>query len=438
MQEAFPLAFTQQNVLTFASMRGEDIALAPTVRVDRRLSERDVLHALGLVLRRQTALAYKLERAPGGVRQSGTSASEARVPIEFLAIDEPVPDKPHGGLDGAQSPAARRVVAALGKAPLDPFRGQMIRAGAIAWQDATELYFRVNHVVFDGWSARLLAMDFAHACAGDELAPLGWTQGDYALRQRTQWERGGNVRYTEFWRAELAGAKPIDVDAISTPVPGRDRSLHEVLFSVTRSRTLTVAARTWRLPPSGLLLGSVARAFQSLTGQDDIVMHSTVVDRSQRAMETIGCMMNPIFIRLRNLETPSSAAHATASALLRGMANQSGSGLIRPVSGGASGVSLARVHVEFDSYGETSSASADAADLGAPVPDYTYDRGDSGRPGLSDIEIRFIGFPIVNCSLRFRPAIWSERAILLLRDAVRAEVEECISAALADAKDPTS
>ncbi|MFJ5680534.1 amino acid adenylation domain-containing protein [Streptomyces sp. NPDC093097] len=206
------------------------------------------------------------------------------------------------------------------------------RLGRLAADDHV-LVLNLHHIVTDGWSMRLLYTElercYAALVAGRaaQLPELHLQYADFADWQRRRISGERLAQLSEFWRAELAGATPVDLPT--------DRPRPPVFSHRGDSRYLDIPAPlVERLREFGrgegatlymTLLAGFAATLRRWTGQDDVVVGTSVSGRDHPAVsDLIGFFVNTLPLRIRTQDevTFRELVHRARSTTLQAYAHQ--------------------------------------------------------------------------------------------------------------------
>ncbi|MFH8386840.1 amino acid adenylation domain-containing protein [Kitasatospora sp. NPDC018058] len=207
---------------------------------------------------------------------------------------------------------------------------------AILWQLSTDehiLLLVAHHVAMDGWSMDLLRREFgvcytaALADSRPELPELRLQYADFAVWQRDRLDESGAGAELEFWRERLAGATATELPGDHPRPPVRSGRGDAIGFtlpegSVRRLRALGQANGTTLF---GVLLAGIQALFHRLTGDEDIVLGTTVAGRDKPQLENVvGCFVNSVVLRsdLAGSPTFSQLLERTRARTLEAFAHQ--------------------------------------------------------------------------------------------------------------------
>ncbi|MSU51933.1 MAG: non-ribosomal peptide synthetase [Opitutaceae bacterium] len=301
---ALPLSFPQER-LWFIEQLAPGTATYHVAALLRLTGEVDVealARALGELRRRHEALRTVFATEQGRGVQRVQPAEALPLPCEDLT-----------GLP--ESERAERARARAGAEALQPFdlgggpllRARLFKLGAREhW-----LLAATHHLVSDGWSMSVIVRELGAlyaACRRGGVSPLAEPAlhyGDYACWQR-DWLQGAELeRRLAFWRDRLAEAPQLDLPAdFSRPavLSGRGR---RVPFALSRetSDALNALAREQGATLFMVLLAAFAAWLRRETGQDDLVIGTSVANRQRREFEPlVGFFVNTLALRVETAD----------------------------------------------------------------------------------------------------------------------------------------
>ena len=293
-----PLSFAQQRLWFLACLdsTGEAYGISAVLRLEGVLDEAALRRAFCEIVRRHEALRTRIVATDGRATQRICPPPAQVLETEHLAEHE------------APETAAIKRAHAFVAAPFDLAAGPLFRARL--WQLAPAshvLAVAVHHIVFDGWSLKVLMHELsvlyaAYSAGRDSPLPdLPIQYADYAAWQRRALAGERIERHAEYWRSHLAGAP-----AQST-IPS-DRPRPAVATSRGGSARITVPpavvqgvralARSVRATPFMTLLAAWTVLLSRLSGQDDVVVGSPVANRNRLELEPLlGLFANTLALR---------------------------------------------------------------------------------------------------------------------------------------------
>lgn len=286
---------------------------AETLRNMRRSPQSEQTYDYLLLFRLRGAVdrsALAAAVADTVARQPVLRTTVARMPSDPVQQVHPVdawePVVPHRDHETVDALSASLLEARLGSAEVLAghrlFRVRTHQVGSDSY-----LSFAVHHLVFDGWSVRLLLRDLSacYAARSEQreaaLPALGMTYADFAVEQRNWWDRNRD-EVLEFWAKYLDGCERLrwppprdpgragrdDGEVVTVPL---DDGAH------TGLRALVGRAR---VTPFTALLMATGVTLVRTCGTADVFLGSDTANREDpRKQHTIGYFTNSRFARLR-------------------------------------------------------------------------------------------------------------------------------------------
>ncbi|MFK2889751.1 condensation domain-containing protein, partial [Dyella flagellata] len=145
----------------------------------------------------------------------------------------------------------------------------------------------------------------------DPLPELGLQYADYAAWQR-QWMGEAALRQQgEYWQAALAGAPALLRLPSDHPRPARQRfagGLVELEFEPALTDRLRHFAQRGGIAPQMVLLAAWGALLSRLSGQEDLVIGTSVANRRPETAAMIGCFANPLALRIDLSGNPSGSS----------------------------------------------------------------------------------------------------------------------------------
>src|SRR5215475_5475732 len=202
----------------------------------------------------------------------------------------------------------RRLAAEESRQPFDLARGPLLRA-ALLWlgEDRHVVLFTLHHIISDGWSMGVLMREVGalyQAFADGRPSPLAQLPiqyADFAHWQR-RWLRGETLeRQLTYWKRQLADSPPLLALPTDRPRPA-EQTFHGRVQHITLSRELSAALRELSRKEDVTLFMTLLAAFKTLlyryTGQEDVVVGTTVANRNRAEIEgLIGFFVNTLALR---------------------------------------------------------------------------------------------------------------------------------------------
>ncbi|MGV4927982.1 hypothetical protein K2224_39155 (plasmid) [Streptomyces sp. BHT-5-2] len=263
------------------------------IRIEGTLDLPALTRALDAVVRGHEALhtAFVLE-----------GKQLVRKVVEPVPARTPVPLAEGTGFDA--------VAARLDETGFDLAAGVLHWAAVAPDADGAMLYIAVHHIAFDGLSHEILTADLAHAYgqsltgAAPELPP----------RPRAAVTPLGAAQREELaahWRTALAGVADLPCEGAGLSQRDLARSPlveHRTTCAAGRAGELRKRAREGAKTPYALLLTAYGRALADLTGAAaDFCVGTPIATRGPNQEHEVGCLLNTVPIRMRDLGEPEAA-----------------------------------------------------------------------------------------------------------------------------------
>ena len=190
----------------------------------------------------------------------------------------------------------------IGAGPL--LRGRLLGLG----EQRHVLVLTMHHIVTDGWSFRLLLRDLGLIYQALErgesvpLAELPIQYPDYAQWQRERLRGADFDAHLDFWRNELAGAPPLelDTDRPRPKTPTFRGARTQFTLGPERTSAVRGLCRAENVTVSVPLLAAFAAVLARYSGQDDVVVGTLTANRTRVETEDlIGLFVNALPLRIR-------------------------------------------------------------------------------------------------------------------------------------------
>jgi amino acid adenylation domain-containing protein len=269
----------------------------------------DVLRsALEDVFVRHEAFRTKISTEDGAPKVE--VLAQPRIPVEIIDLSSTSDDR--------REAVAREMTASLISAPLDLAGGIAARARIVRFASDDHVFvLSIHHIVSDGWSLSIINRDVRLAYDA-RLAAVALTAEspkvryvDFAAWEQDRAAANGFAESQAFWRRALAGAPALlDLPCDRPRPPGGsvrgartrgyfDEALIDRLEETARARggTLFMA-----------LLAIWQTLLSRLSGQEDVVVGTTVANRDNVALEeVVGFLVNNVPLRGDLTGSPSFA-----------------------------------------------------------------------------------------------------------------------------------
>ena len=192
--------------------------------------------------------------------------------------------------------------------PLDLERGPLVRARLIRLAaDDHLLLLTVHHIIFDGWSRRILVRELAASyeayCSGQapSFRPPKLQYADYAVWQRKRFQGSVLEKHLAYWRERLKGIPGRLELPFSRPRP-LTQTFNGAKLAVAFSRELTKRLNCLSREQGVTLFMTLLAGFQSLlwrySHQNEIVVGTPIANRNRAEIEEIiGLFTNTLVLR---------------------------------------------------------------------------------------------------------------------------------------------
>lgn len=207
--------------------------------------------------------------------------------------------------------------ALLHKDCFDLAMGRVHRTGVSYLPEGADVYIAVHHIAFDGLSMEVFAADLARAYA---LALDGGIP-DLGVRHRAEPSAPEPARLeqlTRYWRDALDGVPDL-------PTGGPQASQREIARAPAAEHREWCPAPVWEAvrdrarrsacSPYAVLLTAYGRLLAEVTGAVDFCVGTPVALRSAANEDELGCLINTVPVRLRELDRPDAVDRVWAAAI---------------------------------------------------------------------------------------------------------------------------
>jgi len=241
----------------------------------------------------------------------------------FATVDPPAPvDVLVSDLRGLDARVIDHRLKASAREGFDLAAGPLLRAELFLAADRTSvLLVNVHHVVFDGWSLRLLWDELtalyasASSSAMAELPELPMRYGEFAAWQRAQFAAGRFEDDLAYWERQLSGVPTsLSLDG-GRRRPGRrgyGGEDHRFIVPAATRDLVTRLARTLNATSYMVMVAAWSVLLSRHARQEDLLIGSPVAGRDLPEVENlIGLFVNTVLLRMRP-EPDSPFSHLVA------------------------------------------------------------------------------------------------------------------------------
>ncbi|HEV2846646.1 MAG TPA: amino acid adenylation domain-containing protein, partial [Thermoanaerobaculia bacterium] len=307
-----PLSFAQERLWFLDQLQpGSAAYSAPSVmRLSGRIDIPALRAAVDEIVRRHESLRTAFAVRAGRPVQVISPAADLPMPVVDLS----------GLAPDWRDVEMRRVTASEGGRPFDLRRAPMMRV-ALARLAAEEhaVLLNLHHIASDGWSAGVLIHELVtlyRAFSQGQPSPLPELPvqyADFAVWQRS-WLQGEVLEaQLAWWRNLLAGAPVLQL-ATDRPRAALQRhraAVRGLALTSEASEAVLALSRRWTATPFMVLLAGFESLLGRYTGQEDLVVGTTIANRTRRELEgLIGFFVNSLALRADLSGDPTFAALA--------------------------------------------------------------------------------------------------------------------------------
>src|SRR3989454_2982757 len=294
----FPLTFAQQRLWFLEQLEPHATAyLIPwSIRMNGTLNVSALRDSLNEIVRRHEILRTTFSSVDGQPTQ--VVAPSLYIPLPVVDLSE----------FAEREKEAQQLAAAEAQTPFDLKTGPLVRAQLLrlAAEDHI-LLLTMHHIMFDGWSRRILVRELAtlyEAYRGGKLSPLrdlNLQYADYAVWQRNNLQGQNLERQLAYWSAQLAGA-PASLDLPTDRARPAVQTFRGVAKPFTFSKTLSEQLNALTRQQTATLFMTLLAGFQALlsrySSQEDIVVGTPIANRNRAEIEElIGLFANTLVLR---------------------------------------------------------------------------------------------------------------------------------------------
>jgi amino acid adenylation domain-containing protein/non-ribosomal peptide synthase protein (TIGR01720 family) len=293
-----PLSFAQQRLWFLACVgnAGEAYGISAALRLEGVLNQPALERSLSEIVRRHEVLRTRIIAVDGRAVQHIDPPSPIILRCETLSeLAEP------------DAEASRRACEFV-NVPFDLTAGPLFRARL--WRTGPlrhVLAVAVHHIVFDGWSLKVLMHELSKLYAAfsiGQLSPfsdLPVQYADYAAWQRRCLTDKRVERQATYWRHHLTGAPAQSTIPSDRPRPAAATTRGgAVRFEVPRAvaQAIRALARQAQATPFMALLAAWSLLLSRMSGQDDVVVGCPVANRGRQELEPLlGLFANILALR---------------------------------------------------------------------------------------------------------------------------------------------
>ncbi|HYX23529.1 MAG TPA: amino acid adenylation domain-containing protein, partial [Thermoanaerobaculia bacterium] len=294
-----PLSFAQERLWFLDQLQPDSSAYnVPTaVRLTGRLEISALATTLQEIVRRHESLRTSFTVRSGQPVQRVAPVVDLSLSVVDLGDLEP----------GRREVEARALTAAEALRPFDLRRAPLLRATLLRLAGKEHaLLLTLHHIASDGWSTGVLVREIVAlygAFAQGEPSPLPEMPvqyADFAVWQRG-WLQGETLEaQLAYWRAVLSGAPVLELTTDRPRAALQGHRGADVVFRLPAevSDGVRTLSRQRGATPFMVLLAGFEALLQRYTGQDDLIVGSTIANRTRSQLEgVIGFFVNTLALR---------------------------------------------------------------------------------------------------------------------------------------------
>jgi amino acid adenylation domain-containing protein len=311
---SFPLSFSQQRLWLLEQIESSSFAynFPVALRLLGSLNVEVLEQSINEIIRRHEVLRTTFANVNG---------TPAQVIAESLSLSLAVI-----GLDNSPRAASEQAVRESEAIELckqeirqsfDLSKGPLVRATLFRLSDDHNILLIVlHHIIFDGWSKRILIKELAtlyEALSKGEqaskLPELTIQYADYAVWQRQSLQDESSQAQLSYWRQQLDADLPVLDLPTDYPRPAVQSFRGEAQY-ITVPEGLAEALKALSRREKVTLAMTVLAAFKILlhryTGSQEIVVGAPIAGRNRTEVENlIGCFLNTLVLRTSLSGEPS-------------------------------------------------------------------------------------------------------------------------------------
>ncbi|HYG61743.1 MAG TPA: condensation domain-containing protein, partial [Thermoanaerobaculia bacterium] len=299
-QGPLPLSFAQQRLWFIDQLEpGTSLYNIPVaLRIEGPLRLEVLALCLSEIVRRHEALRTVFAAPEGTPIQVIQPATPFVLPMVDLS----------GLPESRREPLALSLAGEETSRPFDLACGPLLRGVLLQLdEDDHVAALTLHHIVSDGWSMGILVREMTalySAFAEGKPSPLQELPiqyGDFTVWQRHGLQGEALEAEVSFWRDALRSLPNLELptDRPRPRVRTSRGGLYEFSLSAEQSAALASLARAHGSTLYMVLLGGFAALLSRWTGQDDIVVGSTIASRNRAEIERlIGFFVNTLVLRI--------------------------------------------------------------------------------------------------------------------------------------------
>jgi amino acid adenylation domain-containing protein len=301
-----PLSFAQQRLWFLDQLEPgvPTYSVCDAIEIRRPINVAVLRRALNEIVRRHEVLRTTFSGVGGVPVQVIAPPSEVPLPvIDLTSFPE-----------AERMKEARRIAAEESRLPFDLAKGPLLRVKLLRINETHHVWLlSIHHIISDDWSKKLLDQEletlYAAYSAGlpsplPEL-PIQWA--DFTIWQRN-WLQGKVLdAHADYWADQLKGDLPMLELPTDRPRSHSSRGTTG-RFTFTRSLSSEIRSLSDREGVTAFmtLVAGYAALLSRYTGQEEIIIGSSISDRNQVETEhLIGFLLNTLALRINLSGNPT-------------------------------------------------------------------------------------------------------------------------------------
>ncbi len=296
-----PLSFAQEQLWFIEQLQPGSTAyhIPLLITIAGELNPACFVEALRMLAQRHEALRTAIAADAGTPTQKLLASLD--IPVSIVDAGETTDETDLASIARSMLSEAARETFDLATGPL--CRLTLLKAGPERWF----ALFVVHHIIFDGWSIRVLLEDWSELYAAlaekrePDLPVLTVQQADHAAWQHHYLDTPAYHDQIAYWKSQLAGAPPVHELPVDFPRPIHQTwsgALAEGWVDVELSGGIIELARDRGKSLFTLLFSAWGILMERYTGQHDAVIGTALSGRHRQELEPLlGMFVHTVALR---------------------------------------------------------------------------------------------------------------------------------------------
>ncbi len=296
-----PLTHTQEGVWYIEQLQPDTATynISSAWRLYGKVDESALQQSLNTIVQRHESLRTHFVQIDGQPMQVITPDLEITLDVVDLQRQ----------LDAESEDQIEKLVAETARTPFDLTQAPLLRAKLFRLGAEDQVFVvTMHHIISDGWSFQLFQNELAKLYNAfykqhpmPNLPELPIQYADFAAYQRQQIENDNRNADLEYWRQQLTSAPPVlelPTDFTRPAIQSYDGDRIRKTLSPDLTAALKKLGQQENVTLFMTLLTTFKIILQRYSGQDDIVVGTPMVNRSQVEIENlIGYFLNNLVLR---------------------------------------------------------------------------------------------------------------------------------------------